>query len=239
MVDQTSSDDALGQLCKAILGYKKDSPVLVGIDGVDASGKTTMADSIAKGLCDSGRQIIRASIDGFHNSKATRYRRGRSSPIGYYQDSFNYPLLIEALLKPLSSGNLKYREAAFDYRTDKKVDISIKKAADDAILVMDGIFLFRTELIGYWDVKIFLDVGFEVILQRALKRAKDQGSLESEKDIMNAYNQRYIPGQKLYLQEANPREKADVLINNNDYENPVIVRSVLQILVRPSFFPLG
>ena len=223
---RNSTDYLLNDLSEAILGYQKESPVLVGIDGVDASGKTTLADKLAYRLKESNRQIIRASIDGFHNPKAIRYRRGRNSPSGYYQDSFNHHLIIDKLLKPLSSGDLKYKEVAFDYRTDNEVNVPGKKADKDAILIMDGIFLFRPELLNYWDIKIFLDVSFDVTLQRAIKRAKDQETPDSEQDIIDLYNRRYIPGQRLYFQEATPQEKADILIDNASYETPVIVRTI-------------
>jgi uridine kinase len=216
-------------LCSAILGFQKDRPVLVGIDGVDAAGKTTFADKLADSLKESGRQIIRASIDGFHNPKAIRYRKGRNSPDGYYQDSFNNRLVIEKLLKPLSSGNLKYKEAAFDYRADAEVFAPGKKADKDAILIMDGIFLFRPVLLKYWDIKIFLDVRFDVTLQRAIKRAAEYKSTDSEQEIIDLYKRRYIPGQKLYLQEAAPRENADILIDNTNFENPVIMRTTFPV----------
>jgi uridine kinase len=216
----------LNHLCEAILGYQKDLPTLVGIDGVDASGKTILADKLADRLEESSRHIIRASIDGFHNPRAIRYRKGRNSPNGYYQDSFNYQLIIDKLLKPLSSRDLKYKEAAFDYRIDDEVNVPSKKADKDAILIMDGIFLFRLELLNYWDIKIFLDVSFDVTLQRAIKRAKDQETLDSEQDIIDLYNRRYIPGQRLYFQEATPQEKADILIDNSDYDDPLIIRTI-------------
>lgn len=38
------TDYLFNHLNEAILGYKKDTPILVAIDGVDASGKTTFAD---------------------------------------------------------------------------------------------------------------------------------------------------------------------------------------------------
>jgi len=220
------TDYLFNHLSEAILGYQKDLPILVGIDGVDAAGKTTIADKLADRLKESNRQIIRASIDGFHNPKAIRYRKGRDSPNGYYQDSFNHQLIINKLLKPLSSGDLKYREVVFDYRIDDEVNVPSKKADKDAILIMDCIFLFRPELLNYWDIKIFLNVSFDVTLQRAIKRAKDQGDLDSEQDIIDIYNRRYIPGQKLYFQAATPQEKADIFIDNTNYENPVIIRTI-------------
>jgi uridine kinase len=220
------SDYLLNHLSKAITGYPKDSPILVGIDGVDAAGKTTFADNLADRLKASNRQIIRASIDGFHNPKAIRYRKGRYSPEGYYRDSFNHQLIIGELLKPLSSGDLKYKEAVFDYRIEDEVNVLWKQAEKDAILIMDGIFLFRPELLNYWDIKIFLDVSFEVSLQRAIRRAKDRGAPFSEQEIIDQYNVRYIPGQKLYFQEANPQNRADVLVDNTSYELPVIKKTI-------------
>jgi len=222
------ADDVLKHVIQAIMGYRKTMPVLVGINGVDAAGKTTFADKLADRLKESNRQIIRASIDDFLNPKSIRYRKGRNSPEGYYQDSFNYHLIIDRLLKPLSSGYPEYHEAAFDYRTDKEVNIPGKKADKDAILVMDGIFLFRPEIVEYWDIKIYLDVGFDVTLKRAIKRAKDQGTPDSEQEIQDLYNRRYIPGQKLYFQEIAPQEKTDILIDNSNYDNPVIMRSAFE-----------
>ena len=220
------TDYLFNHLSEAILGYQKDLPILVGIDGVDAAGKTTLANNLADRLEESNRQIIRASIDGFHNPKAIRYRKGRNSPDGYYQDSFNHHLIIDKLLEPLSSGDLKYKEVVFDYQIDDEVNVPSKKADKDAILIMDGIFLFRPELLNYWDIKIFLDVSFDVTLQRAIKRVKNQETLASEQDIVDLYNRRYIPGQRLYFQEATPQEKADILIDNTSYENPVIIRTI-------------
>jgi hypothetical protein len=54
----------------------------IAIDGVDGAGKTTFADELAFALLKSGRPIIRASTDDFHNPRAARYRRGKRSPEG-------------------------------------------------------------------------------------------------------------------------------------------------------------
>jgi uridine kinase len=224
--DENPTERLFSYLSHVILDYKKELPVLAGIDGVDASGKTTLADKLAGHLEKSGRQIIRASIDGFHNPSSVRYRQGRESSDGYYRDSFNHELIIENLLRPLGTSDLKFKEKVFDYRLDKEINIREQKAEKDAILIMDGIFLFRPELLHYWDIKIFLDAGFDVTLHRPIKRAKDRKDPDTEQDIIDLYNRRYIPGQKLYFQEASPQEKADIVIDNNDYNNPFIIRTI-------------
>lgn len=82
----------------------------VAIDGVDGAGKTTFAAELTEILRASGREVIRASLDGFHHSKEVRYRLGRGSPEGFYRDSYDYGAFKSLLLDPLSPGGAgRYR----------------------------------------------------------------------------------------------------------------------------------
>lgn len=210
-------------LSEVILNFKRRHAVRVGIDGVDASGKTTLADSLADYLKSKNIDVIRASIDGFHNPQSIRYQKGRNSHEGYYRDSFNNQAIIENLLAPLGeNGNLKYRKAIFDFKTDSEVVLPIETANKDSVLIMDGVFLFRPELINYWDLKVFIEADFKITVARATKR--DGYYLGSEQEILDKYNQRYVPGQQLYFQEAKPQETADIVIENSDFENPIITK---------------
>lgn len=215
--------ELLQYLAAAIPGIKKDSPILVGIDGVDASGKTTLADELATVLRTANRTIIKASIDDFHNPEKIRYARGKNSPEGYYRDSFNYKALQDVLLRPLRYGNLHYQSAVFHYQTDSPVAEPIQKISKNGILIMDGIFLLRPELVRYWDFTIFLDVGFDTTLQRAITRAAGTERGGSKKAVVRKYKERYIPPQKLYFKEVQPKERADVVIDNTDFLNPAMV----------------
>jgi len=211
-------------LTEVILNTKRHHPIRVGIDGVDASGKTTLANLLADYLKSQNVDVIRASIDGFHNPKSIRYQKGRNSPEGYYKDSFNNQSIVDNLLAPLgNNGNLQYKKAIFDFKTDSEVVLPVQTANKDSILIMDGVFLFRPELADYWDLKIFVEADFKITVSRATKR--DGYYLGSEQEIQDKYNQRYVPGQLLYFQEAQPQEKADIIIGNSDFENPVITKS--------------
>lgn len=213
-------------LAIAILKKQKDSPVLVGIDGVDASGKTTLSDELINELKKSGRQMIGASIDGFHNPKNIRYAKGENSPEGYYFDSFNYRAITEVLLDPLSSGKLQYQRAVFDYKMDSKIISPLQTATNNSILLMEGVFLFRPELINYWDLKIFIDVDFKITIKRAVKRTAEMEYIGAEQKIIDKYNLRYIPGQKIYFKKENPKEKADIVIDNGDFKNPKLIKAL-------------
>jgi uridine kinase len=71
--------DTLDQLAGRISALEPAHPVRVAIDGVDAAGKTMLADELARVLGARARPVIRASIDGFHRPRAERYRQGSGS----------------------------------------------------------------------------------------------------------------------------------------------------------------
>lgn len=217
------------KLAEVIQNMKREHPLRIGVNGVDCSGKTTLCDMLAKRLESMGRHVIRASIDGFHQPKAIRYKRGSHCPEGYYRDTHNKQAIMDCLLTPLSpGGDLNYRKAVFDYKTDSPVDSPLQQARKDSILIMDGILLFQPEFADHWDLKIFLEVDYEEITRRALKRDGDY--LGSEQDILKKYHERYKPGNELYFREAKPREQADIIIDNNDYDNPEFIKlSVLKV----------
>ncbi len=189
--------DILADLTKIIFSVERPHPMSVAIDGIDAAGKTTFADALAVRLRERGRSVSRASIDSFHNPPEIRYQRGNLSPEGYFYDSFNYEALKSQVLIPFQT------------------------ADPAAILVFDGVFLLRPELIDFWDVKIFIDIRFETALKRALQR--DVELFGSTEEVIKRYQQRYLPGQKLYLESCQPAAKADIVLDNNDLLNPILV----------------
>lgn len=213
----------ISKLVAIISGMLLPHPVRVAIDGVDASGKTTLAEELTLGLQSTGRQIIHASVDGFHNPAHIRYQRGKLSPEGFYVDSYNYAALIENLLMPLGpQGDLRFRTASFDLKHDRPLQLPLKTAQADAILLMDGIFLLRPELHPFWDLTIYLDVDFNNTVTRgAMRDAHFIGSFQS---AILRYQQRYVPGQLRYLHEVRPLDKANILIDNNNLEQPDFIR---------------
>ena len=129
---------------------------------------------------------------------------------------------MEWLLQPLGPGGTRhYRRSAYDFRTETVDESPLETADWNVVLLFDGVFLLRPELRGYWDFSIFLHADFDVILQRAEKR--DAELLGGPEKVRSRYRQRYIPGQRLYLAEAQPEEWASIVIDNNDPENPVIL----------------
>ncbi len=211
------------RLARTIADMRQPYPVKVGIDGIDAAGKSTLAAQLALLLKKEDRPVIQTSLDDFHNPHRIRSCRGALSPEGYYYDSFNYGALSDKLLSPLGpGGDGIYHTAVFDYRLDLPVDPSPSQAPADAILILDGVFLQRPVLEQQWDFIIYVDISFDESLARAIKR--DAPYLGSAQEVEERYRRRYIPGQQLYQAACQPKEKADVVIDNNDPGDPKLTR---------------
>ena len=212
----------LDELADRIAIIERPHPVRVAIDGVDAAGKTTLADELAQPLRARGRPAIRASVDSFHNPRAVRYRRGPDSPEGYFYDSFDYAALKSLLLDPLGpGGDLQYQTSLFDWRADSPAPSPPQHADPASILLFDGIFLLRPELEHCWDFTLFLQVTFDTALQRSIHR--DASPSATPEAVRDRYERRYLPGQQLYLRACHPAERATIVIDNNDPLNPRIV----------------
>lgn len=214
----TNRPELLQCIADAILRTPTPFVTRVGIDGVDGAGKTMFGDEITGMLQAAGRHVIRASVDSFHHPRALRYRQGRHSPQGFFQDSYDYAQLQAVLLDPLSpGGDGRYRTASFDHRADAPLDVPPAEAAPGDILVFDGIFLHRPELRSFWDVSVFLEVSVAVSVQRCA--ARDGGVA----DPQAAAWRRYIEGQQIYLRTCMPQRRATFVINNDTLDAPVIV----------------
>ncbi|CEJ92583.1 hypothetical protein VHEMI08227 [[Torrubiella] hemipterigena] len=191
---------------------------LVGIDGRDGSGKTTFADEFAN-VCQSvlSRPVIRISLDDFHNVRSLRYRRGKASPEGFYLDSYDYNRFHAFVGKSLSAGGsrqFKYR--CHDLDTDEVLDLEpFEEAPPGAIVVVDGLFLHRPELVSVWNYSVYLDVTAEECAQRMMVRDGAAPQLIP--------TDRYFGGIALYLDACHPKEKASVVVDNNQVGLPYIV----------------
>jgi uridine kinase len=206
-------------LAEAVVARRHSHPLRVAIDGIDAAGKTVLADELAPLVAARGWPVIRASIDGFHHPRSHRHRQGPESAEGYYRDSFDYEALRREILEPLGpDGDRRYRVAVFDHLADAPVDGPRLHAEPDAVLLFEGVFLLRPELEGLWDLTVFVEVSFEVALRRAMSR--DRHLFGSPQDVEARYRSRYLPGQRIYLREYRPERRADIVFRNDHPDRP-------------------
>jgi uridine kinase len=217
--------EMLDRLASLVRQRSAGGTLRVAIDGIDCAGKTTLADELARVLAGARLPVLRASIDGFHNPAQIRHRRrDQDLPRSYYEDSFDYSALRGLLLEPLrADGDHVMRTRVLDFRTDAAVDDPPTRVPRGTVLLFDGVFLLRPELDGYWDLSVFVAIDPATSLQRAITR--DVALFGTAAAIVERYQKRYLPGQRLYLSTVRPQERADVLIDNNDPAVPIVLRA--------------
>ena len=218
-MDRGTRGELLDRLAGAIDSATTPHPLRVAVDGPPAAGKTTLADELAVLLRTRGRQVIRATTESFQLPRAQRYRRGEFSPEANYHDSFDYDALRRVLLDPLGpDGDRRYQQAIYHIDTDTALSQPVTTAAADAVLLLDGVFLLRPELIDRWDLSIFVSAAFEQTLDRA--RTRDLARLGSATEVERRFRTRYIPAQKLYFATARPTDHADIIVHNDEPRLP-------------------
>jgi uridine kinase len=134
-------------------------------------------------------------------------------------DSYDYARFRLDVLDPFGpGGSRRYRPAARDVRTDAPLSPGPRTVVPGSVLVVDGIFLHRDELAGVWDLSVFLDVPFS---ETACRMAVRDGT---DPDPEHPRTRRYVEGQRLYFEECEPQKRADVVIDNRDFDTPRLVR---------------
>ncbi|MFJ2632411.1 cytidylate kinase family protein [Streptomyces sp. NPDC087422] len=193
-------------------------PVRVAVDGPPAAGKTTLADELAVVLRARGREVIRATVDDFLVPRAQRYRRGRYTAEGCYFDAHDRAALCRFLLDPLGpGGDRRFRTTAYDAQTDTALSPPAATAPADAVLLFDGVFLLRPELLDRWDLRVLVSVPFEQTVDRA--RSRDAAPTAAA-EIERSWRDRYLPAQRLYAATAHPADHADITVHNTRLQNP-------------------
>ncbi|MFJ5985696.1 gamma-glutamylcyclotransferase [Lentzea sp. NPDC092896] len=216
----TPRERVLGRIADHLCGRFPGRPLRVAVDGITASGKTTLARELTAAVAARGRSAAHLSMDGFHNPRAVRHRMGRDSADGYYLDAYDFGSFSRLVLEPLGpGGDRRYRSRIIDLRSDTPLDEPPVVAPDDLVLVVDGSFLQR-EL--EWDEVVFVDTPFAVARERGTRRdAELLGGLEHAE---RAFDQRYHAASRRYLDEVGPAGRASVVVGNSDVANPVLQR---------------
>lgn len=210
-------------LAARILRLPAATPVRVGIDGYSASGKTSLGDALEAALRPAGREVLRARLDDFKRPWRERHLYDRESGEGYYRNAYDNALIRADLLEPLSpGGDHRYRFGSINPRTGEPFGNERATATDSAILLADGVFLFRPELNALWDLRIFLTIDHQTSLRRGA--ARDSAWTASVEEAEALYRTRYIPSEELYTAEVDPLSHADIVIDTTDLGAPHFVR---------------
>lgn len=210
-------DRFLRDIASGVAGLT-DQRILIGIDGRTAAGKTTFGHELGVRVAELGRPVLRASLDDFKRPWRDRHFYDRETGEGYYRNAFDHDAIVNHLLVPGSSaGTGRVALCSIDPLTQVDHSASRVEAPEDAVLIVDGVFAFRPEMNGYWALRIWLDVDPQTSAHRGIAR-DEAGWADSQ--AARIYQERYRPSEELYLQEVDPRGRADLIIDHLVFDRP-------------------
>jgi type I pantothenate kinase len=150
----------------ALHAAHSDRPVLVGLDGAVAAGKSTAAARIAAELQIRGLGVAVVSADGFLLNAAALRTRDLTHRKGF-PETFDRAAMA-AFLGAVRDGQApdapRYSHAAYDVSSEET------QSSAGAVVIFEGVNTLGTDLAGLYDLLVYLDVGEDVAKARFLKR---------------------------------------------------------------------
>lgn len=160
----------------------------------------------------------RATIDDFLFPRAQRYLRGEFSAEGCYFDTHDHAALNRVLLDPLGpGGNRRCQVAVYDRAADTALSPPVTTAPADAVLIFDGVFLMRPELIDRWDLRVLVSTALAKTVERAVIRER---RVSSRAEVERRWRERYLPAQQLYFATVRPADHVDFIVHNDEPRQP-------------------
>lgn len=205
---------------KEITKNKSNNAYIIGVNGVDTSGKSKFSIALYRYLVNCGYDTIIIHLDDFHNLRSIR-NSGINEIDSYIDNAFNLKLLEKEILSKIKNNNSIDTELSLvDLESDTQTNKNRYKIEKETIVILEGVLLYRHPIEKYFDYKIYLDIEFEEVLRRAEIRDVPIYGL----DFLQRYIKKYIPIQRWYIENCMPKQKSDMVIDNTDYYFPKIKR---------------
>lgn len=185
----------------AYLADRQAANLIVGISGLEAAGKSTTADRLTDLL--SSRQVIVIRGDWF--SRAKEARNADPDPVaGYLNDAYDYEYLRSEVLGPMAGTTggdiaIETLEPTTDGVTRRTFSWG-----EGAIVIVEGVLLFRGRMKSCFDYRIWIDVDFKESRFRASQRKRDLDYYPSVTALLARYATRFHPAQQLHIMEDDP-----------------------------------
>jgi uridine kinase len=215
----TNKEDAamidVNQAKAEILAKRKRVPpqrsLLVGISGIDGSGKGYLTSQIVTLLQRQGQKAVGINTDGWLNLPHKRFH-SELPAMHFYEHAIRFDDMFTQLILPLKEKRMHDVVADFAEETASEYHAHRYHFEGIDIIVLEGIFLFKRTYCDYFDLAFWVACTFETALERALRRGQE-GLLPDE--TIRAYQTIYFPAQRIHFARDNPQAAADFVINND------------------------
>jgi uridine kinase len=170
-----SARDSAKLIAAEVFPRTLDGFALIGIDGAGGSGKSTLARELADLLAgpDRATPVTIVHGDDFYRPMEADERLALTPGEGY-ELYFDWERMREEVLAPLTSG----RDADFrryDWAANRITPGERHHVPHTGIVILEGIYVVRPELEGFYDLTVLVDTPFDLCLERLLTRGHDHG----------------------------------------------------------------
>ncbi len=176
---------------------KLDKPSIIGISGFGGSGKSTLARELSNRI---HAPII--EVDSFYNPQG----------MNNYQlwEIMDYKRLEREICEPFHQGHRTLSYGKFDWDMEQVVNVAVEA---QQYLIIEGVGLFRPELMKYFSYKIWIDCPIEVAIKRGKRRDREEYGVIQDKNWDGIWKKNDLQ----CFQRFNPKENADFIMpyNNN------------------------
>jgi uridine kinase len=170
---------------------------LVAVDGLMGAGKSTLTAQVAEAIGDAA--VVPG--DDFYRPIAEPQRL-RLAPRDSYEEYFEWQRLRDSLLVPLiRKSRARYRR--HDWASD--VLAEWHEVGPGGVVIVDGVFSTRPELMQYYGVTVFVDTPRE----QRLDRIPDRGY----KDV--SWVDHWTAAEDWYLTNVRPRERVALVLDGS------------------------
>ena len=223
----------IDEVIRIILARRASIPesrsLLVGLSGIDGSGKGFLAGQIEARLAQHAVAAAILNVDGWLNLPEKRF--SQSAPAeNFYENAIRFDEFFSQLVMPLRNGRSVHLEADFAEETGNQYRKHTYDFKNVGVIVVEGIFLFKPQYRQFFDLAIWIDCSFPTALARAVARAQEG---LSPANTIAAYETIYFPAQTIHLSKDRPRENADLIFENDWYSTRHIPSRSRQLSYRP------
>jgi uridine kinase len=186
------------QIIETIQKIKK--PFIVAISGFGGSGKTTFANLLASEI----HAPIIGVDDFFNTTERLNYERW---------EIYDFERLELEVIKPFLSGGTILSYIAFDW--EKNELTGFKTTHVDEVLIVEGVGLFRPELMKYFSYTIWIECPIEIAIERGKKRDRNMYGVSQDEKWDGIWRNNEMQ----CYREFDPMENAERVIKYNEADN--------------------
>lgn len=167
------------------------SPVIVGVSGFGGSGKTYLAARLCHEFNNIDAQVVH--LDNIFAEDHTNKQ--------IFED-YDWPVIISILNEARMNKRLSYEGRGFQGEP-----ILINQPMPD-VLVVEGVRLFSSESISYFDISVWIDASLDFATKRGEDRDRQDGNDEQH---IGRWANEWVPKDEKYFEEYDPKGLASIL----------------------------